>query len=49
MSFLISLVACRFQNGEITRLKVVPEARTKDVIVLKMKVSNTKGGLHETL
>ena len=49
MLFLISLVACRFQNGEITRLKVVPEARTKDVIVLKMKVSNTKGGLHETL
>lgn len=37
MLFLISLVACRFQNGEIISLKVVPEARAKDMIVLKMK------------
>jgi len=42
-------IACWFQNAEITSLKFIPEARTEDVIILKMKISNTKGGLHEIL
>jgi hypothetical protein len=26
-------VECRLENGEITKLKVVPETRSKDVVV----------------